>query len=377
MAVEIMFREDRGAAVDSSGATTFTHVIQFQGNSLMEIMTSRLLPVRGSRHPQNSAFYLDSIDIEPKGNLKRGCQALATLTYSNGSELLRDFSGDPWDLGAQNFTSNHVSVSKPLLKGWQYIKGEGLERDQVKEVLNLNTAGSRILAQTTENIREISFTYCVKAKPLRDFDGNDEPIINKKTEKVAGIQIPARTGLLLPLSASFITEYEGAGDKVRRQYWEVSATIQIKKSGWSKDELNVGTMCFYKDKTTGEVIRIPQAIFRYTPWVSSKDEDNIKVRPVFGSIDDVIRAKNTYAKEVSGYDPEGTSPPTGEQEKNYQSAWDKLPYEEVTEPMPLREDGTLFTEALEDPVKNPYLILKIYDAQMGSWNAFNLPRKRA
>nr|DAU43653.1 MAG TPA: hypothetical protein [Caudoviricetes sp.] len=377
MAVEIMFREDRGAAVDSSGATTFTHVIQFQGNSLMEIMTSRLLPVRGSRHPQNSAFYLDSIDIEPIGNLKRGCQALATLTYSNGSELLRDFSGDPWDLGAQNFTSNHVSVSKPLLKGWQYIKGEGLERDQVKEVLNLNTAGSRILAETTENIREISFTYCVKAKPLRDFDGNDEPIINKKTEKVAGIQIPARTGLLLPLSASFITEYEGAGDKVRRQYWEVSATIQIKKSGWSKDELNIGTMCFYKDKTTGEVVRIPQAIFRYTPWVSSKDEGNIKVRPVFGSIDDVIRAKNTYAKKVSGYDPEGTSPPTGEQEKNYQSAWDKLPYEEVTEPMPLREDGTLFTEALEDPVKNPYLILKIYDAQMGSWNAFNLPRKRA
>lgn len=315
MAVEIMFREDRGAAVDSSGATTFTHVIKFQGNSLMEIMTSRLLPARGSRHPQNSAFYLDSIDIEPIGNLKRGCQALATLTYSNGSELLRDFSGDPWDLGAQNFTSNHVSVSKPLLKGWQYIKGEGLERDQVKEVLNLNTAGSRILAQTTENIREISFTYCVKAKPLRDFDGNDEPIINKKTEKVAGIQIPARTGLLLPLSASFITEYEGAGDKVRRQYWEVSATIQIKKSGWSKDELNIGTMCFYKDKTTGEVVRIPQAIFRYTPWVSSKDEGNIKVRPVFGSIDDVIRAKNTYAKKYQDTTRRELRPPPGSRRK--------------------------------------------------------------
>lgn len=377
MAVEIMFREDRGASVDSSGATTFTHVIQFQGDSLMEIMTSRLLPSRGSRHPQNSAFYLDSIDIEPNGNLKRRCQALATLTYSNGSELLRDFTGDPWDLGAQNFTSNYVSVSKPLLKGWQYIEGKGLQRDELREVQNLNTAGCRILAETSENIREISFTYCVKAKLSGDFDGNDTAIINKKTEKVAGIQIPARTGLLLPLSANFITEYEGSGNRVRRKYWEVSATIQIKKNGWSKDELNIGTLSFPKDNTTGKAIRIPQAIFRYTPWVSKKDEDNIRVRPVFGSIDDVIRAKNVYAKAVSGYDPEGTVPPAGEQEKNYQSAWDKLPYEEVTEPMPLREDGTLFTEALEDPVNNPYLVLKIYDAPIGSWNAFNLPEKRA
>lgn len=367
MAVKIIDRQDRGAGVDESGATTFTHVIQFEGNSLMEIMTSRMLPQRGSRHPQNTAYYLSAIQLEPNGNKNRGVQALATLTYTNNSDVVRDFTGDPWDLGAQNFASNYTSISKPFITGYN-SKGD--------VVMNLNTAGCRILAETSETIREISFTYCLKAKSSGEFDGNSEAIINKSTETVGGIQIPARTGLLLPLSANFITEYDGAGNEIKRQYWEISATIQIKKSGWSKDELNVGTMCFFKNQS-GQVVRKLKSIFSYTPWESKKSEDNIKLEPLFGSIDDVIRAKNKYAKIVSGYDPEGTAKPTSEQMESYQKAWDELPYERVTEPMPLRADGTLYEEAIKDPVTNRYLVVKIYDSKIASWNSYNLPRKRA
>ena len=116
MAVKIINREDRGAGLDESGVTTFTHVIQFEGNSLMEIMTSRLLPQRGSRHPQNTAYYLSAVQLEPNGNKNRGVQVLATLTYTNSTEFIRNFTGDPWDLGAQNFTSQYVSISKPFVE---------------------------------------------------------------------------------------------------------------------------------------------------------------------------------------------------------------------------------------------------------------------
>ena len=56
---------------------------------------------------------------------------------------------------------------------------------------------------------------------------------------------------------------------------------------------------------------------------------------------------------------------------------DNIPYEEITEPMPLRKDGTLYEEALEDPALYPYNTIEIFDCEIGSWNAYNLPKKRA
>lgn len=362
MAVKIACREDRQMQTDSNGVTTFTHVMQLEGDSLMEIGTSRLLPQRGSRHPQNTAFYLDSIEITPNGNKNRGVQALATLTYSNGAELVQDFTGDPWDLGAQNFTSNYLPISRPFITGYN-SKGE--------IVMNLNTAGCQITAETTGYIREISFTYCVRARSSGDFEGTEEPIVNKSSERVAGILIPARTGLLLPMGAHFITEREGGGDKIKRQYWEVSATIQINKKGWTKDELNVGTMCYFKDKTTGQVVRKPQAIFSYTPI----NEKNERQEPKFGSIDDVIEAQETYAKlQMPNFSPKTA---TMDDWGKFNSLKDQVSYQEVTEPMPLRADGTLYEEAIKDPVTNRYLVVKIYDSKIASWNSYDLPKKRA
>lgn len=380
MAVKIINREDRGAGLDESGVTTFTHVIQFEGNSLMEIMTSRLLPQRGSRHPQNTAYYLSAVQLEPNGNKNRGVQVLATLTYTNSTEFIRNFTGDPWDLGAQNFTSQYVSISKPFVECWRYVKNKN-NKTELKLVQNVNSAGCRILAETTETFREIGFTYCAKARSSGDFGSNGKMIINKSSETVAGIPIKAMTGLLLPTSANFITEYDETGNRIKRQYWDISATIQIKESGWSKDELDIGTMCFFKNKA-GEVVKELKNIYSFTPWISVNPEDKIATLSKLGSIDHVIEAKNAYAKlamKAKGYgDNYDITKETDPGKINlYKQAWDELPYEEVTEPMPLREDGTLFEEAIKDPVQNPYRVLKNYDATIGSWNAFDLPRERA
>ena len=339
MSVEIIAREDRGASVDSSGAVSFSHVIQFEGDSLMEIVSSSLLPQRGSRHPQNTAFFLDSLEVQPNGNKGRRVQALATLNYSNSTELTRYYGGDPWDLGAQNVTETTQEAQIAFISGWD---------EHGNEIANVNSAGCRILSETTEPIIVLSFTYNLEAFDRREPKIAREAIINSNTVRVAGRKIPAKTGKLLPMEASYIAEY-GAENELTREYWDVKATIQIKSSGWAREELDVGTMAFFRDGA-GNLLRIPKNIYRYTPWMSKESSDKLRTVPKFGSIDDVIAAQEKYA-ELFDTDEEK------------QDAKKELPFEEITEPMPLNEDGTLFMGAI--------------DTVIGSWSAFDMPEERA
>ena len=366
MSVEIKANEDRQLQTSAGGVTTMTRVMLVEADNLMEIATSTKIPKRGSRHPQNTAFYLDTIEVIPNGNANRRVQALATLTYNNSSELLKEFNEEPWELGAQNFDSHYISTQVPFITGYDAAGNR---------IQNLNSAKCRIAAETTAYIREITFMYCVKASGSRDFDGATQAIVNKSSVKVAGITIEPLTGLLLPQGASFITEYEEAGDEIKRQYWEVQTTIQINENGWAKNELDIGTMAFFKDGS-GKIIPIPRNIYSYTPWMSKDQSQNMKTTPKFGSIDDVIAAKNAYAKVVSGYDPSSSKKPTDQQMQQYQQAWDALPFSEITEQMPLRTDGTLYEEALSNPTEYPYNEIQIYDTLISSWNKFDLPRTR-
>ncbi len=374
MAVQIIDLRDQGMQVDSNGTTTFTREIQLEGDTLMEIGTSPLLPQKGARHPENVVFYLDSVQLTPNGNRNRKAQVLATLTYNNSIEnanISITSETDPWELGAQNLVSSTQTVAKPLLSGLNKA-GETIQ--------NLNSAGCRIVAETTETVRVIGFTYCVRYKD-KDAPLNDNAIINMTAERVAGIDIPAYQGKLLPMTASYIVEYRENSDRVRRRYWNISAEIHIKKSGWSLKELNVGTMAFFKDKD-GAVVRKPRNIYRYTPWASWDPSVNLGKSPEFGSLEDVIAAKNYYAVAVMVHKTQNPAwTMAGETDVNnlsfYNQAWNDLPFEEVTEPMPLRADGTLYMEAIIDPVNNPYLEIDIYDADIGSWDGYNIPRERS
>lgn len=369
MSVEIIAQEDQGFQTSSEGATTITRTMAIEADNMMEIFTSNKIPQRGWRHPDNSAFYLDTIEITKIGNKNRKCQAQATINYNNATELVREFDGDPWDLGAQNFTSNFVPINVPFLNGYD---------EDGNPMQNLNSAGCRIEAETTEYIREINFDYCVKASGSRgDFDGAEEAIINKSTDRIAGISIAKRTGLLLPMSSTFITEYEASGNEIKRQYWNVNVTIQIKKTGWRRDELDIGTMCYFRNRN-GEVVRRPRSLYSYSAWSAvSDDYTNRNANTIYGSIDDVIAAKRAYAKSVKGsFDPDSVTSPTQDQLNNYQRAYDQLPFEEVTEPFPL-SFGEFYQNAMENPDLYPYQTIKIYDAKIASWNQFDLPSTRA
>ena len=348
---KLIAAEDRSASVDKNGKITLKRYMQFEADSITDIVLSTLLPQVGSRHPDHTGFYLESVgEFSKTGNRDRGVQALVPLVYVNtiSPSSAMHFGGEPWELGAQNVQISFIEQKKPLING-HAIDGTTL-------VQCLNSAGCQILAETTETIMVLSFMFSVKAKTTNDWNSNFSPVINKSTETVAGITIPEYMGKLLPMQANYVVEYESNGTTVKRRYWNYNAQIQISPSGWANRLLDVGTMAKFKNED-GTLRKYPENIYKYTPWKSADAAENMKVAPKFGNIDAVINAMKEYWAATGGTD--------------------RIPYEEVTEPMPLRADGTIYEEALENPSLYPYREIELYDCEIGSWNAYNLPREEA
>lgn len=343
----IINSEDVGFSY-SSEEVVFTRKVLLEGDTLMDIYKSKLLPQKGARHPHNTSLRLTSCECSPIGNQGNKKQAIATLSYS--SIYNEDTTEDPWKLGAQSVSVTFNTESVPFIYGYN----QNGQRIQL-----LNSAGCKITAETSRFIKAVSFMYCVKAKSKGDAPVNDYPVINASSVKVAGFSIPALQGMLMPMSANYVTEYDETTGDVLREYWEVTATVQINKKGWAKRLLDVGTMAKFPDEDSSG---LPKPIYQYTPWKSKNDAENVSVRPVFGSINAVVKAKNEYAKLFTG----------DEQQKR----WDSLPYQEITEPMPLN-NGELYHQALYNPANTPYKEIVVYESNPESWAKWNLPRKRS
>lgn len=344
---QIIKSEDTGFSY-STEEVSFSRKMLIEGSSLMEIYQSKLLPQKGARHPNNSALRLTGYECVPVGNKNNRQQVMANLTYS--SVYNENTTDDPWKLGAQNVNVTFNTESVPFVYGYN---SAGQKRQL------LNSAKCKITAETSRFIKSVSFMYCVKAKSKGDAPINDYPVVNKSSVKVAGFQIPALQGMLMPMSANYIVEYDETSGKETRAYWEINATIQFNKNGWAKRLLDVGTMALFPSEDDSG---FPKPIYQFTPWKSTDAAENAKTRPVFGSINAVIQAKNAYANLFSG--------------DERQKKWDELPYQEITEPMPLNQ-GQLYHNALYNPAEYPYKEIVLFEHNPESWAKWNLPSKRS
>lgn len=327
----------------SGDVTTITRRMRVEGDSLMEIVQSPKIPRKNSRHPQNSTFQVTGINFTPSGNIGRRVQAMIQLTYSNEGNVGGDGSKDPWELDAQDVQVNYTTESAPLLTGY--------DKDG-KSGQMLNRAGCRLEVQTQRYLRQVTFSFAVKAKSTGEAPTNNRPLINKDSVQVAGYTFAPFEAMLMPMSATFVADVDDEGE-VYRRYWKMSATILENDRTWQRKVLNVGTLARFKE---GEA---PRPIYQYTPWVAGKsDIENAKISPRFGSIDDVIAAQIAY---------EGDS--ANEKGK-------MIPYNEITEPMPLDEKGMLYLPAIENPQKYPYMNIRYFEYVPTSWAKWNLPKKR-
>lgn len=332
-----------------NGQTTINRVMRVSADSVTEAAESTMIPKYGSRHPLNSIYTLTERNMEVVGNLNRKVQIKVELTYATASNSGGNSSGGnsdnkpPWKLGAYNIQISHISERAPLLQAWNSLG----ERVQM-----LNRAGTRIKVETNQYMRQISFNYSVKASNEQQPPINNTPLINANTETIAGFEFKPLVAMLQPMNASYVEDVDDSG-RVYRKYWNISAVIIENNRTWRRNVLNIGTYAKFPGK------KYPQQIYQYTPWESSDPNENIKVSPTYGSIDDVIAARKKYASAESD-----------------SSALANFPYQEVTEPMPLDLNGNIYMQAIENPDKYPYVQLAYFEFKPSNWTKWNLPKER-
>ena len=354
----IEYAKDTSISIDSGG-TTVTREKMIFAASIQEIHDENLLPQKGSRHPNFSNLRLDSCSFTPTGNADGGVQGVCTATYKSKSTSFSSSGGkekDPWDLGVQNLSSQPFVVQHPLLDIIDSASG--------KKTRLLNSAGCPIEATTDVYGIEYSFVFATKKRP----PSPQNPVVNASFVRIGGELIPAFCGMLMPFSLSRIVDRDDSGKELRT-YWEVSASIRCINGTWARKFLDVGTLARFpsvagdgQDSGGGN----PQPIYKYFNWASVEEDEKFTVRPSFGSLIHVIAAKAAYAKKISGSDT---------RTDKWRQAFNELPYEEVTEPLPLTATGEVFYNAMVDPINYPYLTKEGLEYDLADFEQYNIPTK--
>ncbi len=350
--------------MDSSGSSSITRKLFFVGSKdakITDVITSPLYPQIHSLLPSDVRFSMDSINCNGVGDIPPTFEATAQYKF-NYIATSRDRNGNPitantkpWLLPIQDLSSTYNEIEVPFISGWRYEPAIGMvvEKEQLR-----NKAGFPLVATTTANVRTIAFTFNMRHTG-RTPTFNTEPVINSEDIRVAGVLIKAYTGKLMPITSQLITVMNQNGRGVRWEYWSCRVEIKIhpdKQYGWIRRFLNVGTICRWFDNTIGPA-------YKYYPWGSKTDLGNYSIAPVVGNIHDVVKAKNKYAALFGN---QGTP--------DYNAAWTRLPWEEMTEPLPMDNSGRLDTSALNGVT--PYKELFFLDYDPVPWRGFNFPEYR-
>lgn len=357
MAALVDYAEDIEIHTSSDG----TEIVREKGisaGSVTEIIQGNLIPGYGTRHPVFNNFRLMSGSITRTGNDKGKWQGFWRGTYSSKTSLnISHIETDPWLLDAQNYTVDPFPIEIPMVGGYT-------QDGEYKRLLN--TAGC--ILQRTQTIYGAShkFIYCVHNN-LPSFP--NIALVNSETCTIAGTTFQKHTSMLMPPSAAYRVDYTDSGT-IKRSYWEISVEIRVHPKTWLTETLNVGTMARFKDKE-GNIKKMPSQIYKFTPWKSDKPAENTKELPVYGSIDDLVQAKHEYATIKTG---QSTS--LGLRNSAYYQAYNELPWEEVTEPLPLDLNGEVYLDAIKDPERYPYYIVDLFDTELGSFGQYGFPKKR-
>lgn len=323
--------------------------------SLKEAIDNKMIPEYGTRHPDFPALRLVSGSVTQKGNDNGMWQGFWQGTYaSKDKSVTPQPDVDPWTLGAQEYNSTPFPIEIPMLGGFDV---EGVYHQLC------NTAGSRIQRNHTIYGVEHKFLFCRENKGTKP-TFNRHAIVNSASVTIAGVSFAQHEALLMPPVMRSVVEYTDSGD-LKRKYWEISVTIKEHPLTWITKSLNVGTMARFKDDS-GTLSEIAEPIYKYFPWEHKEPEKNFEIKPVFGSIRDVSKAKHQYAVIVAG----------AAKNDAYYKAYKELPWEEVTESLPLDLDGCVYLAALKDPVNYPYYVVDLFDTDLGDLKQYSFPSKR-
>ena len=341
-------------SMTGKGVKTLVREIIFnagEDDTEADLLLSPYYPKRGEALPGYPAFTLDSVSAASWADEPRCCRIEATYrTVEAGSAAMQSKGKKPWEIGPQNIRQSEFAVTVPLTQ--VYTRSGEL-------VPFVNYAGLPFQGETEISGVQIEFSQTFEYKG-KSHKRNRKVEYNAEAIKLFGESIPPYCGKLMPTTSEIHSVYSDTGT-LEYEYETLNYCVQIfwgqevkgtdgnnVYSGWFQRVLQTSTLSRFE----GEL----SANWKYVPFTSADPVEQATTKPQFGSISDVIRANNEYHRI------------TGDKTSN-------IPFEEFTEPLPLRKDGALSLLSIEDPQQYPYDELE-YIATLGTdWKAYDLPRQ--
>lgn len=380
MSFALLKDDIRFEGMDSSGKKTATRIMAFScaaGDGALDLAENPVLPSRGDVHPDYTLWTVDSIepfeysDVLSLGSYYGpGYMARVKYTYGGTDVGAGALSGKkPWELGATNFHKSTYEKEVPLKRIFQPNKiAVGTKEDGTiiygtgKWVDYKNSAGFRKLGKDTVSVLRIGFTLNYKHQKGVILPAPTDFLFNANAEKVCNFVIPPYAGKLMPFTTQLHTVYDNSGKNVKYEYESAEITIEIMQDlTWIDEFLNTGTICLWEQTIDGKKVMVPGAVYKYREISTYNKEtfptDVLKAKIKFGSLEMMIAQRQKFIKSA------------GAENASY------FPYEEFTEEVPQKTDGTLYEEALLDPNKD-YLKKGGFTRKGASWKKYNLPEKR-
>ena len=217
------------------------------------------------------------------------------------------------------------------------------------------------MGKDTVRIVRLTFTLNYKHKAGVILPAPLDFMFNSKPEKVCNYNIPPYAGKLLPFTTTLHTVYASNGTTVKYEYESADIAVEIMLDDtWINWTLNTGTIALWEQTIGGKKVMVPGATYKYREISTYNKEtyadDLLKAKIKFGSLAQMIAQRQKFIKN-------------GGQGNDF-------PYEEFTEEMPFKKDGTLYTDALLEPAKHEYLQIGGFLREGQSWAKYNLPDKR-
>ena len=228
MAITYKGAIDGGATRDTIGKWSVIRTLVFLFDNYEKsdaVLAQPQIPMHGSAHPTLSFLSCSGVQIDSNKGVERG-KYNVQCTYSNNS-ITYSSSVEPWNQPLAGWFMGPVDQVVPFEFGYQQGDAYGKPTQRV-----CSSAGTPLGATTNDPNLVIRFSYNAKAWKdswIADFYNTT----NATTTTVAGIPVPAWTGLLKSLSGEELLTYNDNGT-VKWRYYKISVEVELCKKSFKR-----------------------------------------------------------------------------------------------------------------------------------------------
>jgi hypothetical protein len=327
-----------GGDLDSSGALEIRRQLIFTSepaDTAVAVMNHSAFPLYHATLAEDASFTCQSASLSRQATTPRPTWKVEAVyrTPALRNRGTESRGVRPWKLPIQDFKVSWESREIAFEMAY--------DNDNRATLPVVNRAGQPIETTTGDYYKRLSFYYYREKRPTTVYR---TPIVNKNRFTIMDEpQIDPGQALLQPISFEKLTTADAAG-KTLYTYYRVNVEMLVRKDGWQRKFLNVGTRARF---TIGDSSYISGVYTWHHP-------------------DTGVQHFGSRYEEMQAYRDWNSANPAA-------NTRDKWAVEQVTEPVPLTSGGAIDQAAIYNPADNPCRVLTANEYREYSFSFLNLP----